>query len=77
VIRRDGSDRQRVQSGPHALFRLADRLVRQSDERKMRHARRQRALHLDQAGLDALERHRIAVRNHAAAVVRPTTLKVR
>ena len=57
-------DRHRRQGRAHTFARLGHRLVRQADDREGRHAGRYRALHLDHAGLDPLERDGIGMCDH-------------
>ena len=64
----DAARRQREaggdQRGAHALLRFGHRLVRQADDVEGGQARRDLHLHVDRAGLDALERHRRDALDH-------------
>ncbi len=66
----DAARRQRQaggdQRGAHALARLAHRLVGQADDVEGRQAGRDLHLHVDRAGLDALERNRGDALDHVA-----------
>jgi hypothetical protein len=65
----DAARRQREargdQRGAHALLRFGHGLVRQADDVEGRQAGRDLHLDVDRAGLDALERHRGNVLDHA------------
>ena len=61
---RPGGDQRRA----HPFARLGHRLVRQADEIEARQARRDLHLHIDGAGLDALERNRGDALNHSALI---------
>jgi hypothetical protein len=68
VIRFDRQrDGHRLQRRAHPFARLAHRLVGQAHQREGRAFRGDGALHLDQAGLDALEGHCIGPRHHVPA----------
>ena len=74
----DAARRQREaggdQRGAHALFGFGHGLVGQADDVEGRQAGRDLHLHVDGAGLDALERHRRDALDHGAA---PNLLPVR
>ena len=72
----DAARRQREaggdQRGAHALLGLGHRLVGQADDVEGRQAGRDLHLHVDRAGLDALERHRGDALDHGC----PSTARV-
>ena len=63
------SEAERRQRRTHALAALADRLVRESNQREGRQARRHLHLNIDIEAVDPLERHRPDTRDHG--VIRP------